>query len=229
MMPTTIAFLGMLLISMLVALLATLQLGDFFLASDEFSLVIAGVAGFTAVSLAALAVAYTAAERVGQLTAIALLLALLALSPVALPGLIRVIASYSTNPYSVGVENTYITIELVVPALLAVLVQWGLVRRRWLREAGEQELSRWPWIATGVSCLVILSPIGLSFVGSTLKHAAGDFMWPLTAMVTETVLGVLLVAAGVECYIRDRMLNRRLAGPPPRRQRLNGGNAEAAR
>jgi hypothetical protein len=228
-MPTTIAFLGMLLISMLVALLAVLQLGDFFLASDEFSLIIAGVAGFTAVSLAALATAYTAAERVGQLTAIALLLALLALSPVALPGLVRALASYSTNPYSVGIENTYITIELVVPALLAVLMQWGLVRRRWLREAGQRELSRWPWIATGIGCLVILNPLGLAFVGTTLKHSASDFMWSLTATITGAALGLLLVAAGVECYIRVRMLNRRQAGAPPHRQRLNGGNAEAAR
>jgi hypothetical protein len=227
MMPTTIAFLGMLLISMLVALLATLQLGDFFLANDEFSFVIAGVAGFTAMSLAALAIAYTAAERAAQLTAIALLLALLALSPVALPGLIRAIAAHSTNPYSIGVENTYITIELVVPSLLAVLVQWGLVRRLWLREAGGEELSRWPWIATGVACLVTLSPIGLAFIANTLKHSAGDFMWPLIAMVTGVALGLLVVAAGVECYIRVRMLTRRQAGAPPRRQRL--GKAQAMR
>ncbi len=51
----------------------------------------------------------------------------------ALPGLIQMIADHSTNPFTVGTENMSITLELVVPALLAVLVQWGLVRRRWLR------------------------------------------------------------------------------------------------
>ena len=42
-MAAVFAFLGMLLISLLVALLATLQLGDFFLANNEFALVIGGV------------------------------------------------------------------------------------------------------------------------------------------------------------------------------------------
>ena len=45
-MAAVFAFLGMLLISMLVALLAALQLGDFFNANDEFGLVILGVVGF---------------------------------------------------------------------------------------------------------------------------------------------------------------------------------------
>ena len=40
-MATAFAFLGMLLMSMVVALLAALQLGDFFGAGDEFGLVIA--------------------------------------------------------------------------------------------------------------------------------------------------------------------------------------------
>jgi hypothetical protein len=126
-----------------------------------------------------------------------------------LPGLIPWIASHSINPYSVGVEETYIAIELVVPSLLAVLVQWGLVRRRWLGTAGQLDLTRWPWIATGVCCLVILNPIGLSFVGSTLRHSASDFMWPLFATMTWSVIAVLVVMAMIECYIRDRNLRRR--------------------
>ena len=74
--------------------------------------------------------------------------------------------------------------KLVVPALLAVLVQWGLVRRRWLRTAGQLDLTRWPWFATGAAALTVLSLIGLAFLGSTLKHAARDFMWPFAATVT---------------------------------------------
>ena len=105
------------------------------------------------------------------------MLAVVALAPVALPGLVQTIADRSTNPYTVGVENTHITLELVVPALLAVLVQWGLVRRRWLRAAGDDDLTRWPWITTGVGGLVILNPFGLAFLQGTLKHAGGDFMW----------------------------------------------------
>ena len=44
-MAAVFAFLGMLLISMVVALLAALQLGDFFNASGEFGSVILGVVG----------------------------------------------------------------------------------------------------------------------------------------------------------------------------------------
>ena len=214
-MSAVFAFLGMLLISMLVALLAALQLGDFFFANDEFVLVIAGLVGFTAVSLGVFAVAYAVAARAVVITAVALVLAVLAFAPVALPGLIQKIADRSTNPHSVGVENTYITIELVVPALLAVLVQWGLVRRRWLRNAGLDDLTRWPWVTTGIAGFVILSPFGLAFLGATLKHAAADFLWQFTATVTGVVLGALLVMAWIECYIRDRMLNRRLAANAP--------------
>jgi hypothetical protein len=202
------AFIGMLSISLLVALLATLQLGDYFFANNEFGLVILGVMAFTAVSLAAFWMASSRITRPSHLAYVALGLALLALYPIALPGLVKAIASHSTNPWSVGTEETYITIELVIPSLLAVLVQWGLVRRRWLRANGEPDATRWPWIATATAALIILNPIGLSFVGSTLKHAAGDFMWPLTAMVTGSGIALLVVMAAIECYIRDRNLRR---------------------
>ena len=202
------AFIGMLSISLLVALLATLQLGDYFFANNEFGLVILGVMAFTSVSLAAFWMASSRITRPRHLAYVALGLALLALYPIALPGLVAAIASHSTNPYSVGIEETYISIELVIPALLAVLVQWGLVRRRWLRARGESDVTRWPWIAIATAALVILSPIGLSVVGSTLKHAAGDFMWPLAAMVTGSGLALLITMAAIEYYIRDRNLRR---------------------
>ena len=161
------------------------------------------------------------------LTFVALVLAAFALAPVALPGLIQMIADRSTNPYTVGVENTSITLELVIPALLAVLVQWGLVRRRWLRAAGEDDLTRWPWITTAVAGLVILNPFGLAFLQGTLKHSASDFMWEFTATVTAGVLGALLVMAWIECYIRERILNRRLAASPSPQEPLRDGKAKA--
>jgi hypothetical protein len=205
-MAAVFAFLGMLLISLLVALLATLQLGDFFLAKDEFVIVISCVVVFTVASLAAFLVASSRATRPSHLVYIALVLVLFALAPLALPSLIEAVAAHSSNPYSVGVEQTHITIELVIPALLAVLVQWGLVRRRWLRTRGEYDVTRWPWIATATAALVILNPIGLSFAASTLEHATGDFMWPLTATVTGSGVALLVVMAAIECYIRDRNL-----------------------
>jgi hypothetical protein len=213
-MAAVFAFLGMLLVSMLVALLATLQLGDFFNANDEFGLVILGVVGFTILALVVFALAYAVARRAWLLTVVALILALGALAPVALPGLIQKIADQSHNPFTVGVENTYITLELIVPALLAVLVQWGLVRRRWLRLHGDEELTRWPWITTAVAGLVTLNPYGLAFLQGTLNRSGGDLLWEFVATVTGGALAALLVMAWIECYIRERMLNRRLASPP---------------
>jgi hypothetical protein len=213
-MAAVFAFLGMLLISILVALLAALQLGDFFNAGGEFGLVILGVVAFTSVSLAVFALAYRVTRRVGALTVVAVALGIAALAPLALPGLIQKIADRSNNPYTVGVENTYITLELIVPALSAVLVQWGLVRRHWLRLHGEEELTRWPWVTTAVAGLVILNPIGLAFLGGTLNRSGGDLLWEFVATVTGAGLAALLVMAWIECYIRDRMLNRRLGAPP---------------
>ena len=222
-MAAAFAFLGMWLISLVVALLAALQLGDFFGANTEFGLVILGVMGFTIFALLVFALAYAVARRAVVLAFVALALAAVALASVALPGLIQVIADRSTNPYTVGVENVSIALELAIPALLAVLVQWGLVRRRWLRAIAENDFTRWPWIATAVAGLVILNPFGLSFLQASLQHSAADLMWQFTAMVTAGVLAALLVMAWIECYIRDRILNRRLAASPSA-EAPQGGN-----
>jgi len=230
-MATVFAFLGIWLISLVVALLAAFQLGDFFGANNEFGLVILGVMGFTVFALLVFELAYALARRAAVLAFVGLALAAIALAPAALPGLVQTIADRSTNPYTVGTENTSIMLELVIPALLAVLVQWGLVRRRWLRAAAEDDFTRWPWIATAVAGLVVLNPFGLAFLQSTLKHSGGDFMWEFTAMVTGAGLAALLVMAWIECYIRDRILNRRLAlspspqEPPSIAARQQGGSA----
>src|SRR5438128_12521567 len=114
-MAAVFAFLGMLLISMLVALLAALQLGDFFNASGEFGLVILGVVAFTILALAVFALAYRVSRRAGVLTVVAVLLAIVALAPLELPGLIQNIADRSTNPYEVGTEQPSLTQVLIFP------------------------------------------------------------------------------------------------------------------
>jgi len=132
-----------------------------------------------------------------------------------IPGFVAAIAEHSTNPYSIGTEQTYIKLELIVPAMLAVLVQWGLVRRRWLRVMGEEELTIWPWVSTVVAAIVILNPVGLAFLTDSIRHSPTDLLWQLFAISTVIVLVVLLVAASVECYIRDKILRRRLASGSP--------------
>jgi hypothetical protein len=204
------AFIGIWLISLVVAMLAALQLGDFFMANQEFPLIIAAIVAFDTAAMVLFGVGYALARHLRILHGVALVLVLCALAPVVLPGFVQKIADRSTNPYTVGIENTYITLELVIPALLAVLVQWGLVRRRWLRATGADDLTLWPWVTTVIAGLMVLNPFGLAIVGATLRHSGSDWFWEIWATVTAGATLVLVVMALVECYIRRRILRRRL-------------------
>lgn len=212
-MAATFAFLGMFLTSLIVAELAALSLGDFFGANVEFVIVLAVVAAFTAVTAIVFGVCYATIQRARTLNGIAMLLVLVAAVAVAVPGLVGWIASFSTNPYTVSEEEVPIALELVVPALLAVLVQWGLVRRRYLQVVGEDDMTRWPWVTTAIAAFVLLNPMGLTFVLASFKQV--DLMWSFMASVTAGTVGALVVMAGVEYYIRGRILRRRKAPSPP--------------
>ena len=133
----------------------------------------------------------------------------------ALPSLVERIAQRSTNPYTVGIENLYITLELLIPAFLTVLVQWGLVRRRWLRKRGDEDLTLWPWITTLVAGLAILNPLGLEIISSALNSSAGNMLRQLWIAISLSGAAVLIVMALIEVAIRWRMLRRRLAPIQP--------------
>jgi hypothetical protein len=207
------AFLGILLTSMVVALLAALSLGDFFGASEEFGPVIAGVMGFAIVSMLVFALIYAVTRSERPIAWVAWLLAIATLGPFVWPDLPQAIADRSAGPQGVTTDYIFIAIELMVPALLAVLVQWALVRRRWLTAVGAEGLTRWPWITTVLAGLILLSPFGLAFLQGTLRRSGSDLLWEYTAMITGVVLGVLLVMAYIECYIREWMINRRHRPP----------------
>jgi hypothetical protein len=214
-MAAAFAFLGIFLTSLLVAELAALSLGDFFGANDEFGLVLAAVAAFATFSTVVFAICYATAKRVRLINAIALPLALFAVALAAVPGLIPWIANLAGIPFTAGDEQVPIALELAVPGLLAVLTQWGLVRRRYLRMAGEDDLTRWPWITTVITVYVLLNPFGLTFILATLKQTSGDMMWRFMSTVTAGSVAALVVMAAIECYIRGRILRRRKNGSPP--------------
>jgi hypothetical protein len=210
-MSAVLAFIGTFLLSLFVALLAALQLADYFGANEELILVLIALPVFSLVCLLAFLVANLTAKRPHVFHWVAAALALLALSPLALPALIQVIADRSTNPFTVGIENAHITIELIVPALIAVLVQWGLVRRRWLRIRGEDDLSRWPWVTTIVAGLVVLNPLGLDLLGQAISYGASNWMRDFVRILAWSGAGALIVMTLIEYYIRGRMLRRRSA------------------
>jgi hypothetical protein len=209
-MRTFFTFLGALLLSFLVAMVAAHQLAMQFRASEVFILVLMAVPAFVPISLIAFIIAYPLAKQVRTLNIVAIALGMVVLALVAVPGMAERIAGRLTASHTARVENTYIVLELLIPALLAVLVQWGMVRRRWLRARGAESLTRWPWITTIAGAVVALSPIGLAFVGSALNRSPSNWLRDLAAMI---VLGGALVAVVVgliECYIRGRLLRRRL-------------------
>jgi hypothetical protein len=203
-----ITLLGVLLLSLVVGLLAALQLADFFHATDELVIVLCANAVFGTLSMAVFAATAAQARQASAINAAAGLLALLAGALAFLPRFVQWIADHSTNPFTIGVENIHIMLELLIPMLLTVLVQWGLVRRRWLRVGGERDLTRWPWVTTVVAGLVILNPLGLAIVASALQRSPTDFMWPLMAQAAAAAALLLVVMAAVECYIRGRILQR---------------------
>jgi hypothetical protein len=214
-MAAFVAFVGTLLLSLVVSLIAGLQLGDFFGSGDEFLPVLGYLLMFGTATLVIFAIGYRLAPSFRALNLLAFALAMLALAAPATPGMVHRIAEQSTNPYAVGIERTYIKIELLVPALLAVLVQWGLIRHRWLRVRGQEELTLWPWMTTAVAGLAILNPLGLTFLTAAITHSTADLLWQPVAIGTSGVLAALLVMAVFECYIRSRKLARRpTAGAP---------------
>jgi len=210
-----LAFLGIYLMSLFVALLVSLQLADYFAATDDFALVLVILPLFVTVSFAVFAAVNRLARGPLAFNAAAACLALLAFVPLALPLMQTAARGRATDPFQVAMENSAIALQLVVPALAAVLVQWGLTRRRWLRLRGEEDLSLWPWIATIVGGLAILNPYGLDVIGQAIGHAVGQgpSAWLRDAVRTVALGGTaaLLVLVFVETYIRGRMLRRRLA------------------
>jgi hypothetical protein len=209
-MAAAFVFLGMLLLSLVVALLAALQLGDFFATGNELLLVTGAIAVFSIISIAVLAAICARFKQPGLLDAVAIGIAVVAAVVTLWPGLLTDrIAAFASNPEAASVERLAISLELLVPALLVVLVQWGLVRRRALRSDSADDLTRWPWLTTMVAGLAILNPVGLSFVWSAFQSWPAHWFENFAAVVTGGGVFALVVMAAAECYIRGTILRRR--------------------
>ncbi|MEW6449910.1 MAG: hypothetical protein AB1490_04620 [Pseudomonadota bacterium] len=214
-MSTVFVFFGILLVSLVVSFLAALQLADFFQAAEEFIAVMMALAAFVFVSLLVFAVAYAIARRVRGLAVTAILLCVAALALVALPSIIDIRAGRAAIADSFRGQNLAVSLELLVPAIVAVLVQWGLTRHRWQRVRGLEELSLWPWVTTVVAGLVILNPYGLGVIVSALEQPATDWFRQSWTGIAAAGAGAVLVMGWFEYYIRRWMLSRRRLGARP--------------
>jgi hypothetical protein len=214
-MAEVFAFLGILLMSLVVALLAIFQLVDFLDANSEILLVVSCVTIFAALSLAVFSVAYTRVKRAQIFNGVAIALALTAVIAVRATGFVAWVSAHSSDPSRADSGHAAVALELLLPMLLAVLVQWGLVRRRWLRATGDEDLTLWPWITTAAAGLAILNPVGLALVSAIFRYVASGMAGSLSATIAAAGAGVVVVTACIECYIRGRILRRRLAAHAP--------------
>lgn len=212
-MSAFLAFLGTFLLSLFVALLAALQLADYFAATGEFALVLIALPVFVAISMLAFGIASARARQPVVFNAVAACLALLAFAPLAIPLLMKAPATPPHDPFALAMDNTTVALQFIVPALAAVLSQWGLVRRRWLRLRGEEDLSLWPWVATVIGGLAILNPYGLDVIGQAITHSQSNWLRDFVRTIALGGIAALLVLVFIETYIRSRMLRRRLEQP----------------
>jgi hypothetical protein len=201
-------FLGTWLLSEFVALLAALQLADHFGAAEEFVAVMLAIMAFAVIAIVAFAVAYRFARRPGAFAWVAIGLGVVVAALVLTPTVLDMFPARASNPYTIAIENVAVSIELLVPGFIVLLVQWGLVRRRFLRMRGEDDLTLWPWVTTMVAGLAVLNPFGLRVVGAALAQSPTDWLRGLWLNAALTAGAAVVLMGLIECYIRGRMLRR---------------------
>ena len=197
-------------LSLLAALGAAAQLADHYWYGEDFSLFVVPIAVFAAVSVAAFGVAGGYVGGASGLRNVALGLAALALALTLLPGLVGAIARRSTNPDVVlRAHDRLVATAFLLPVLIAILIQWGLVRRGWLRARGRDHATTWPWITFIVACVAVLNPLGLAIFGAAFSQSVTDWFRGLWLTVALGIVAVLLLIGLLEWRIRSRRLRAR--------------------
>ena len=202
-------------LSLLAALGAAAQLADYYWYGEDFSLFVAPITVFLAVSVAAFGMAGGYLGRAGGLRTVALGLAVLALALTLIPGLVGEIARRSTNPPVVlRAHDRLVATAFLLPVLIAIMIQWGVVRRGWLRAHGQDHATTWPWITCVVACVAVLNPLGLAIFGAAITQSTTDWFRGLWLTVALVIAAVLVLTGLIEWRIRSRKLRVRAAPPP---------------
>ena len=210
-MRTVLNFIGVYLLTLLIALFIAIQLADFFGSQEEFIAVLMAQVLFSLIAIVTFALVYRFAGSVRALGLAAIGLAAAALLLEELPALVEAIATRSTNPYLLGsAQDAAITAELLIPAFILVLMQWRLLRRRWLVAHQRDHRSTWPWITMVVAGAVLCNRLAMEVIGSAVRQAPDDMLANFWLKICVAV-GALLIGLGImEWTIRRRRLSERV-------------------
>jgi hypothetical protein len=138
-MRTILIFVAVYILSSLAAYAAGRQIADFFFLQDEFTAVLMALMIFSSVAIAAFAAAYVLVSRARPLGYVAIALAVVAVVIEELPVLAEAFAKRSTNPVMIGdTQINAIAATMLVPTAVMLLIQWPLIRRRWLVARGAE-------------------------------------------------------------------------------------------
>jgi hypothetical protein len=211
-MRSILVFAGVYILSLVIAYVVGMQVAEYFLLQEEFIVVMFALALFSFVAIAVFAVVYVVQPNVKWLGYGAIGLAFVAFGIEELPALADAVARRSTNPYLVGsAQDRAIAASLLLPAFVMLLIQWPLLRRRWLVARGLEHRMLWPWFTITLACLLALNRGGLELIGSVLRQSPTDWLVGLWKLILAIACGALLVVALIEWWLRRRWLARRAA------------------
>jgi hypothetical protein len=211
-MRSILIFTGIYILSLVVAYAVACELAAYFFLQDEFIAVLFALALFSLLAIAVFAVLYVVQPNAKRLGYGAIGLAIVAFGVEQLPALADAFARRSTNPYMVGdAQDQALAASFLLPALIMLLVQWSLLRRRWLVAHRLEYRMLWPWFTIILACLLALNPLGLALIGSVIRQSSTDWLVGLWTTIVAIACGVLLVLALIEWWLRRRWLARRAA------------------
>jgi hypothetical protein len=198
-----------LLLSLATSLAAVSQLVSHFWYGEDLFLFAVPIMAFALAAIAVFAVAEARARTSAAFLPVAIGLAIAAVALVALPVVVEQIAAQSKNPAVVlRPRSGRIKLALLIPMLLAIVTQWRLVRRGWLRAHAQADAvaTTWPWLTTILACGVVLNPLGLAILTSAIERSSTDWLSGLWLAVSLAGAGLLLLIGLIEWRIRRRKL-----------------------
>ena len=193
--------------SLLLALAAAWVLTDYYWYGEDLDLFVWPIASFALVSSVVFGTTGMRAHGEGALRNAAIALAAVAVLLVVFPGVVAILAAQSKNPPVVlRSHDRLVAVALLVPMLLAILLQWRLVRWGWLAARGQTAPTTWPWFTTVFGLALVLNPPGLAILGAAIKPSPTDWLASLWLMVALVCAGVLLLLGWIEWRVRVRRL-----------------------